>query len=292
MMYVVEKISDCKATLEALRHDGNMKKRVGFVPTMGYLHAGHASLIEKARAQNEVVVVSIFVNPLQFGPHEDLDKYPRDLQSDLALCERLGVDIVFTPTVATMYGQEPTVLTRVHVDRLGEHLCGASRPIHFDGVCTVCAKLFAIVSPNYAYFGKKDAQQWRILRQMVQDLSFDLEIVPCPIIREEDGLALSSRNAYLSPKERHTALILHDTLVSLEQKVLVHREFDASRLIAQAVEQIDRAPGVRLDYLSIVDDRTLSPIDRIEPEKDVLIAIAAYVGTTRLIDNVEIRVER
>ncbi len=285
-MKVVHTIAECKAWLSVTRAQKDGKSDTGFVPTMGYLHEGHASLIQKAREENDIVVASIFVNPLQFGPSEDLDRYPRSLEQDLTLCASEGVDLVFAPSVRDMYGENP-VLTRVHVDQLGDHLCGASRPGHFDGVCTVVAKLFQIVMPDKAYFGKKDAQQWRIIRRMVADLSIDVSIVPCPIIRERDGLAKSSRNVYLTSEQRRDAPILQQVLQDVLRR-FQDGERNVEKLRDRAIERLRTVPGLRLDYLSFVDDATLSPVTTVGENDSVLCAIAGYFGSTRLIDNQEL----
>lgn len=253
--------------------------RLGLVPTMGALHAGHLSLVRAATAGG-VVAASIFVNPTQFGPTEDFARYPRTFEADCAALEREGVDIVFAPSVAEMYPKGES--TWVTVEGLSERLDGRSRPGHFRGVTTVVAKLFHIIQPDAAFFGQKDAAQLAIIRRMVRDLNFPVEIVGCPIVREPDGLAMSSRNVYLSPEERRRALVLHR---SLEQ---VEREFrtgdkDGARLAGKGRAVIAGEPAVRLDFFEIVDPDTLEPVDQIA--KPALVAVAAYVGSTRLIDN-------
>ncbi|PWI57073.1 pantoate--beta-alanine ligase [Sulfoacidibacillus thermotolerans] len=286
-MIVIETIDAARRAIHALRKErrkGESASRVGFVPTMGYLHEGHASLIQKARVENEIVAVSIFVNPLQFGPNEDLARYPRSPKEDQTLCESLGVDVLFTPSVEAMYGHDE-VFTRVHVDRLGDHLCGASRPGHFDGVCTVVSKLFHIIEPDAAYFGQKDAQQLRIIEQMVQDLSLPIEIVPCPIVREQDGLAKSSRNAYLSPAERKIAPEIYRTLQMIKKQI-EEGEHRVLHLQREAIDRLQQFPGFKVDYLSFVDAKTLTPVDYIDTDRKILLAVAVYVGSTRLIDNV------
>ncbi len=285
-LIVFHTIADCKAWLSEERAQKEGKSDTGFVPTMGYLHEGHASLIQKARAENDIVVVSIFVNPLQFGPSEDLDRYPRSLKQDLALCETLGVDLVFAPSVYEMYGETP-IMTRIHVDQLGEYLCGASRPGHFDGVCTVVAKLFQIFAPTKAYFGKKDAQQWRILRRMVADLSIDVSIIPCPIVRENDGLAKSSRNVYLTAEQRREAPALQQALQQVLRR-FQEGERNVDKLRDVAMDRLNAVPGLRLDYLSFVDDETLTKVMTVDEHHTVLCAVAAYFGSTRLIDNQEL----
>lgn len=253
---------------------------MGLVPTMGYLHEGHASLIRAAREGNDRVVVSVFVNPMQFGPGEDLESYPRDLDKDSALCESLGVDLIFHPQPEEMYHEGFS--TYVDMSVLTEELCGLSRPVHFRGVCTVVSKLFHIVAPDRAYFGQKDAQQLAIIRHMVDDLNMDLEIVGCPIIREEDGLAKSSRNTYLSPEERQAALVLSKS-VFLGQKLVSQGETDAGKLLEAMRELIEQEPLARIDYVKAVDGRSMQPVESVQ--KPMLVAIAVYIGKTRLIDN-------
>lgn len=273
-----------ETTIDAVRAQVKQWKRegksVGFVPTMGYLHEGHGSLIEAARRENDKVVVSIFVNPMQFGPSEDLASYPRDLDKDSKLCESLGVDLIFHPEPEEMY--HPGFSSFVDMTVLTEELCGLSRPVHFRGVCTVVSKLFHIVQPDRAYFGQKDAQQLAVIRHMVEDLNMDLEIVGCPIIREEDGLAKSSRNTYLSPEERKAALVLSRS-IALGQKLVEDGEQDAGRVIAAMKEMIEKEPMARIDYVKAVDGRTMQRITNVQ--KPMLVAIAVYIGSTRLIDN-------
>ena len=262
---------------------GNWKKRgfsVGLVPTMGYLHPGHMSLIERARKENDMVVVSIFVNPIQFGPNEDLDKYPRDMAHDREVCEKAGAELIFAPEPSEMYPSENLVF--VDIKELGNGLCGAKRPGHFRGVCTVVSKLFNIVLPDRAYFGEKDAQQLAIIRRMVKDLNFGTEIVSCPIVREPDGLAMSSRNLYLSPEERKAALSLSRSL-SAAKELMRKGEKDSVKIREAIVAGISSEPLVKIDYAEIVDSADLSPVEKIE--KPVLAAAAVYFGKTRLIDN-------
>lgn len=253
---------------------------IGFVPTMGYLHEGHKSLIDAARKENDRVAVSIFVNPMQFGPNEDLASYPRDLEKDAKLCEDAGVDLIFHPQPEEMYKQG--FCTYVDMNGLTTELCGKSRPIHFRGVQTVVLKLFHIVTPDRAYFGQKDAQQLAVVKRMVQDLNVGTEIIGCPIIREEDGLAKSSRNTYLNEKERQAALVLSRSLQV--GKALV----DAGETNAQAIRQaitgeIEKEPMAKIDYVDIVDFETITPIETVQGS--VLVAIAVFIGKTRLIDN-------
>ena len=271
-------IAEVRAACSELRSEG---KSLGLVPTMGALHAGHLSLVRAAKAQCAAVAVSIFVNPTQFGPSEDLAKYPRTLESDRAALEKESVGIVFAPTVQEMY--PPGETTWVTVGGLSEKLDGRSRPGHFRGVTTVVAKLFHIVQPDRAFFGQKDAAQLAIIRRMVRDQNFPVEIVACPIIREPDGLAMSSRNVYLSKEEREQALVLHRSLQHVEGGF--HQgERNAAKLQDVGNEGIAREPSVRLDYFEIVDPVTLDPVDTISGP--TLVAVAAYVGATRLIDNV------
>lgn len=253
---------------------------VGLVPTMGYLHEGHASLIRAAREGNDKVVVSIFVNPMQFGPTEDLASYPRDLEKDSSLCESLGVDLIFHPEPEEMY--HPGFSSFVDMTVLTQELCGLSRPVHFRGVCTVVSKLFHIVQPDRAYFGQKDAQQLAVIRHMVDDLNMDVEIVGCPIIREADGLAKSSRNTYLSKEERQAALILSKS-IRLGQKLAQEGEKDAAKIVAAMTELIQTEPMARIDYVKAVDGLTMQQITTVQ--KPMLVAIAVYIGKTRLIDN-------
>ena len=277
-MKLVTTISELRALLAEARHAG---QTIGLVPTMGALHEGHLSLARAAKAQTDFVVVSLFVNPLQFGPKEDLGKYPRDLVRDRQLLEKEGADILFAPTVEEMY--PAGAVTYVTVESLSQRMDGVSRPGHFRGVTTVVAKLFHIVEPNRAYFGQKDSAQHAILRRMVRDLNFPVQIVVCPIVREPDGLALSSRNAYLNALERQQALILSRTLRHM-QELFANGEHDAAKLIASGQSMLATEPGARLDYLAIVDPDTLEPVEQIT--RPMLVGIAAWVGTTRLIDNI------
>jgi pantoate--beta-alanine ligase len=256
-------------------------RRVGLVPTMGALHQGHLSLVRAARAQCDSVVVSIFVNPLQFGPNEDLAKYPRSFERDCELLEREKVDILFTPSVDDMYPKNG--VTYVTVEGMSEKLCGRSRPGHFRGVTTVVAKLFHIVEPEFAFFGQKDAAQCAIIRRMVRDLNFGVEVVVGPIVREPDGLAMSSRNAYLSPLDRKSALVLYRALVEVKKR-FDQDERNAEKLMETGKHALSQEPGARLDYLEIADPDTLDLVPEIRSES--LVAVAAFVGGTRLIDNI------
>ena len=257
---------------------------VGLVPTMGFLHEGHASLIKRAHEENDRVVVSDFVNPTQFGPNEDLESYPRDFDRDCKLCEEMGADLVFHPDPSEMYHDQHTYVT---IDTLSETLCGVTRPIHFRGVCTVVSKLFNILTPDRAYFGEKDAQQLAIIRKMVLDLNFDIEIVGCPIVREEDGLAKSSRNTYLSAEERKAALCL-SRAVKRGQEV-ISAGCDSSVVLDAMKEVINAEPLAKIDYVSVVDALDMQPVEKID--KDVLVAMAVYIGKTRLIDNFSYKVK-
>lgn len=280
-MVVAQRIGEVRQAVRAARARG---ARVGLVPTMGALHEGHASLLRAARADGGLVVASIFVNPTQFGPTEDLAKYPRPLERDLEVCRREGVGLVFAPSAAEMY--PAGFATTVRVARMTEKMCGAFRPGHFDGVCTVVAKLLAIVRPDAAYFGEKDAQQLAVVRRMVADLDLGVEIRGGPTVREPDGLAMSSRNAYLSPAERQKALALSRSLAEAREAVLAG-ERDAGRLAAQVRQRLEAAEGVDLQYVAVVDPDTLEDLGRVGDR--ALVAVAAKVGATRLIDNVVLR---
>ncbi len=255
---------------------------IGFVPTMGYLHEGHLSLARRARAENEVVVVSIYVNPTQFGPNEDLARYPRDLERDLDLCREVGVDIVWNPD--EMY--EPGHRTWVVVGDLTERLCGASRPTHFRGVTTVVTKLFGVVQPDHAYFGQKDAQQAFVIRRMTRDLDLGVDIVVCPTVREADGLAMSSRNVYLTPEQRVQAPTLRRALLAAEEMVAAG-ERRAAAILARVEEVLAEATLGRIDYVEIVDTDLLQGVEAVDRES--LLALAVFFGTTRLIDNTLLR---
>ena len=276
-MKICATVSEARAACRAARAGS---KRLGLVPTMGALHEGHLSLVRTAKAQCDAVAVSIFVNPTQFGPTEDLARYPRRFESDCALLEKEGVDLVFAPSAEEMYPKGG--VTWVTVEGLSERLDGRSRPGHFRGVTTVVAKLFHIIEPDAAFFGQKDAAQVAVIRRMVRDLNLPVEIVVCPIVREPDGLAMSSRNAYLNPEERQRGLVLQRSLQFVEKEFRAG-ERNAARLIAAAKDVLAREPLVRLDYFEIVDPDTLDPLDEIS--KPALVAVAAYVGSTRLIDN-------
>jgi pantoate--beta-alanine ligase len=276
-MRICATISEARAASQDAR---TSRGRLGLVPTMGALHEGHLSLVRAAKAKSEVVAVSIFVNPTQFGPTEDLTKYPRQFEHDCALLEQEGVDIVFAPSVEEMYGNDES--TWVTVEGLTEKLDGRSRPGHFRGVTTVVAKLFHVIEPEVAFFGQKDAAQVAVIRRMVRDLNFPVEIVVCPIVRELDGLAMSSRNAYLNPEERKRALVLQRSLRWVEEQFRAG-ESNVAKLVVGAKQIISDEPQVRLDYFEIVNPHTLEPVARLSQAS--LAAVAAYVGTTRLIDN-------
>lgn len=276
-MKVVKTIKEVREQVNAWRKEG---LTVGLVPTMGYLHEGHQSLIRKSVEQNDRTVVSVFVNPIQFGPNEDLEAYPRDLNRDMQAVEEAGGNFIFNPEPSEMYPSHFTSF--IDTTETTELLCGAVRPIHFRGVCTVVGKLFNIVKPDRAYFGQKDAQQLATIRRFVRDLDFDIEIVPCPIIREEDGLAKSSRNTYLNPAERQAALILSKSL-KLGQQAIEAGERNAETIINIIKTNLQTEPLARVDYVEVVDFANIQRVDKIEGE--TLVAIAVYIGKTRLIDN-------
>jgi pantoate--beta-alanine ligase len=274
---LVESIAQVRADLAAVRRE---RKTLGFVPTMGALHAGHASLIERARRDCDAVVVSIFVNPLQFDRKDDLDRYPRTLQADLSMCTALGVDIVFAPGVAEMYPVQPSCV--VQVGEVANHLCGKYRPGHFGGVATVVLKLFGIVQPDRAYFGEKDAQQLAVIRHLVTDFNLPLTIEAVPTVREADGLALSSRNQRLDAGERQVATSLYQALLEARRSISAGSR-DAGAVTRAAAATIPRDDRLRLEYLEIVEPENMQPVDRIDGP--VLAAGALWVGSTRLIDN-------
>ena len=282
-MRLLTRVADTQRALDKEREAG---RTVGFVPTMGFLHEGHASLIRRARADNDVVAVSIFVNPLQFGANEDLEAYPRDLDSDLSLCETEGADLVFHPSAAEMY-PEPNPFT-VTVGEIGAKLCGRTRPGHFDGVATVVAKLFNIAGQCRAYFGRKDAQQLVIIEQLAGALNFPVTVVGCEIVREPDGLAMSSRNVYLNPVERRAGLVLKRALDEAELSIR-NGQRDGGRIARQMETRISSEPLARLDYASVVDTETLEDLRRLDGP--ALLAVAAWVGKARLIDNTTVTPE-
>ena len=277
-MDVLETIEQMRSACQAAKQGG---KRLGLVPTMGALHEGHLSLVRAAKVRCDVVAASIFVNPTQFGPKEDFSKYPRSFERDRELLEKEGVELLFAPSVEEMY--PPGAVTFVTVEGLSERLCGQSRPGHFRGVTTVVSKLFHIMQPDLAFFGQKDAAQVAIIRRMVLDLSFGVEIVVCPIVRQADGLAMSSRNAYLSPQQRTSALVLSRSLAQVK-KLFEQGERCAAKLGAAGKQIFVEEPSVRVDYFEIVDPESLEPVEHIR--EPALVAVAAFVGSTRLIDNV------
>lgn len=274
-MNIVSKVSKVRGLVRGWKKEG---LSVGLVPTMGYLHEGHLSLIKKCREENDLVVVSIFVNPTQFGENEDLSSYPRDLKADSTLCKSAGVDLIFNPSPEEMY-VDPCAY--VNINGLSKNLCGKSRPIHFKGVCTVVSKLLNIVTPDRAYFGEKDAQQLAIIKKMVKDLNFDVKIVGCPIVREKDNLAKSSRNFYLNEEERQAALILSKALEL--GKDYLKKDNNVNHLKEVIVNKINSEPLAKIDYVEVVDSLNIEPVSEIK--KDVLVAVAVYIGNTRLIDN-------
>lgn len=276
-MEIVKTVGEIRDIVKTWRREG---LTVGLVPTMGYLHEGHQSLIARSAAQNDRTVVSVFVNPIQFGPNEDLEAYPRDIERDKAAVVAAGGDVIFHPEPEEMY--PPHFTSFVDTTETTELLCGAVRPVHFRGVCTVVSKLFNIVQPDRAYFGQKDAQQLATIKRFVRDLNFDIEIVPCPIVREEDGLAKSSRNTYLNPQERKAALILSKSL-TIGRQLVEAGERDAN-VVATAIRQhLETEPLAKVDYVEVVDFETVQRVNRIAGE--TLVAIAVYIGKTRLIDN-------
>lgn len=260
------------------------RKTIGFVPTMGYLHAGHLSLVRAAKKENDVTVMSIYVNPTQFGPQEDFAKYPRDISRDLKLAQKAGVDIIFLPRNKDMYPRG--YLTYVKVQKITDTLCGGKRPEHFCGVCTIVAKLLNITSPDKAYFGQKDAQQALVIKKMAEDLNIPVQIKVMPIIREIDGLAMSSRNVYLSPEEREDAVVINKALFLARQQFL-RGEKNSNKILSSIKRLISSKHSAKIDYVKIVDTENLLPIKIIKGE--ALIAIACYIGKTRLIDNIILR---
>lgn len=274
-MKVIKKIDELRDVLKDFKKEG---KSIGLVPTMGFLHKGHASLIKKAVEENDIVVVSDFVNPIQFGPNEDLEAYPRDINADSKLCEDLGADFIFNPEPSEMYHDKKAF---VDIEGLSDNLCGARRAGHFRGVCTVCTKLFNIVGPNRAYFGQKDAQQLSIIKKLVFDLNIPVEIVACPIVREDDGLAMSSRNTYLSTDERKAALCLSNAI--FEGEKMANNGASVGEVLEKIKEIISSEKLAKIDYISAVDLETIKDVENFN--KDTLVAIAVYIGKTRLIDN-------
>lgn len=276
MIPVVKTVKEVREFVKDARRNG---KTIGFVPTMGFLHEGHKSLIVRAAKENDVVVVSDFVNPTQFGPNEDFEAYPRDIDKDARLCEEAGADVIFNPEPDEMYSSP---LTTISVDKITKGLCGKTRPIHFNGVCTVVSKLFNIVTPDRAYFGEKDAQQLIVVKKMVKDLNFDIEIIGCPIIRESDGLAKSSRNTYLNTEERSAALCLSRSL-KIGKEMIENGEKEAQAVKNAIISEIEKEPLAKIDYVEIVDLDNLESTNR--TDVGILCAMAVYIGKTRLIDN-------
>jgi len=277
-MRLINKINDIKAVI---RTNKAMGKSIGYVPTMGYLHEGHLSLAKRSVQDNDFTVMSIFVNPTQFGPNEDFERYPRDLERDLALAESVGVDVVFAPSVEEMYPDG--YKTYVNVEDITNVLCGRSRPGHFRGVTTVVNKLFNIVEPNKAYFGQKDAQQVVVIKKMVRDLNMNLEVITCPIVREADGLAMSSRNVYLSSEERKAALILSKSLFEAEE-LIKQGERSRKKIVEYIESRIKTEKLAEIDYVEVVSADNLDIME--ELKGTILIALAVKFGKTRLIDNV------
>lgn len=275
-MKVVKTVEDVRNFVNEQKKQG---KSIGLVPTMGFLHKGHRSLIERARKENDAVIVSIFVNPTQFGPNEDYDNYPKDLESDMKMCEKCGVDLIFNPNPENIY--EMHHKTYINVEDISGQLCGLSRPTHFRGVCTIVAKLFNISKADRAYFGQKDAQQLAILKKMVKDLNFDIELIACPIVREKDGLAMSSRNKYLTELEREDATVLYRSIQAA--KAIIKKGVKAQDVVKGMSEVIAEVSYAKIDYIQVVDAEFLQPVDVID--EDVLVALAVYIGKARLIDN-------
>jgi len=281
-MKIIKSVKQMSLISKKLR---GSRKTIGFILTMGYLHEGHISLIRKARKENNIVVVSIYVNPAQFGPKEDFKKYPRNIKMDTTLCEKCGVDIIFAPSDKDMYPQG--YVTYINVEKLSEGLCGTKRPGHFKGVTTVVSKLFNIVKPSAAYFGQKDAQQALIINKMAQDLNMGIKIKIMPTVREPGGLAMSSRNAYLSVDEKKDALVLYKALQKAKS-MIESREYRAKNIVGEMRRLIKTKKSIRIDYIEIVSANDLKPVDKIK--RKVLIALAVFTGKTRLIDNMIVRV--
>ncbi len=283
-MKIITTVKELREELKAYRHLG---KSIGFVPTMGYLHEGHESLMIEAKKQTDIVVLSIFVNPLQFGPNEDFERYPRDLEKDQDIATKAGIDIIFAPSVKEMYPNE--MKTTVQVIDITSKLCGASRPGHFEGVATVVSKLFLIVQPDKAFFGQKDAQQIAVIQQMVDDLNFPINIVACPIVREEDGLARSSRNVYLSTEERLQAVILNLSLQSAKEEIIKGNQ-NTETIKQLIIQKINEMPLAKIDYVEILTYPSLKEIETLQQGEKVIIALAVWFGKTRLIDNLLIEI--
>ena len=276
-MKVVTTIDEVRQQVKSWRKNG---ATIGLVPTMGYLHEGHQSLMAAAKQDNQKVIVTIFVNPMQFGPKEDLASYPRDLERDKNACQQMGVDLIFCPSASEMY--DANFNSYVNVNGLTDALCGKKRPGHFKGVCTVVTKLFNITQPDRAYFGQKDAQQLAVIQRMVNDLNVDIEIIGCPIVRESDGLAKSSRNSYLSQQERLAATCLYQS-IECAQQMIQTGEKSVQTILTEMQNIINAQPLAKIDYIEFVDYATLTAVDRLN--QDSLCALAVYIGKTRLIDN-------
>ena len=281
-MTVATKISEVRQQVKDWKRNG---LTVGLVPTMGYLHEGHARLIITSVEHCDKTVVSVFLNPTQFAPNEDLESYPRDFDNDKKLCEEMGADLVFHPEVSEMYDEDSSTFVEILSD-MPKQLCGKTRPIHFRGVCTVVSKLFNIVTPDKAFFGEKDAQQLAIIRKMVKDMSYGIEIIGCPIVRESDGLAKSSRNTYLSDEERKAALCLSKA-VNLGKEIIANGEKNAETVLSKMKELINAEPLAKIDYVEAVDGVTMNPVKEIK--ENTLVAMAVYIGKTRLIDNFSVK---
>lgn len=283
-MEIIRTVEGMKEFSQKIKESG---KPIGFVPTMGYLHEGHLSLVRKAKEENDTVVTSIFVNPTQFAPTEDLDQYPRDEKGDSAKLKKEGVAAIFIPTIKEIYPTE--YQTYVEVTELTKNLCGRSRPTHFRGVTTIVLKLFKIVNPDRAYFGKKDYQQFRVIEKMCRDLNFDVKIVSCPIVREKDGIAMSSRNKYLTEKERRDAIILYQALEK-GKEIILNGERNSNKIIQEMTNMIRSKKTLKkIDYVSIVDPYTLKDLHYVD--RNILIAVAVYFGKVRLIDNIEVIID-
>ncbi len=283
MATVVRNVAEMQATTGRLRLEG---KTISVVPTMGFLHEGHTSLIRRARAETDAVITTLFVNPTQFGPTEDFSRYPRNLERDLSLAAQAGTDYLFVPESASMY--PPGYSTYIDVERITDVLEGKSRPAHFRGVATIVAKLFIITNPHVAVFGQKDAQQVVVVRQMIQDLNFDIRLIIAPIVREPDGLAMSSRNTYLTPKQRSEAVVLYRSLQLAEQRVK-EKEVECKRIIDEMIFLIQSESSGKIDYVSFADNQTLNGLEQIEEGKEILVSLAVRFDATRLIDNIIIR---
>ncbi len=284
-MEIINRIPRMRMLSRKLRRDN---RKIGFVPTMGALHDGHLSLIRRAQQMSDVVIVSIFINPIQFGPSEDFEVYPRDLARDAEQIANKGVDYLFAPSIDEMYPED--FMTYVVTENLSSRLCGASRPGHFRGVTTIVNKLFNIITPDFAFFGQKDAQQVIIIQRMVRDLCMDTEVVVCPIIREVDGIAMSSRNQYLDPEERQAGLVLYRAL-ELTRRLYEDGERNCPKIVGAIRELIEKEPLARIDYIAAVDVDTLEPLNEIDDDTSVLIALAVFIGRTRLIDNIVLKPE-